>query len=236
MFISFGPVQRKQSAEERLVKQRDYGRRYRAKNAEIIRARRQLRHRQNREVELDQQREYRRRNRERLNAQSREYAAAHREEARQRARAWYQAHRSDDLLARERQRHRDMYKNDPRRREYLRSWKDANRAKHNEYVHVSRARRNATAGRGVSVAEWHDLIKAYGGRCAYCYADRPLTMDHRVPLARGGSHEIENILPACKPCNSRKHTMTEAEFRVLLAREREREIKESRPVYASQLR
>jgi 5-methylcytosine-specific restriction endonuclease McrA len=40
-----------------------------------------------------------------------------------------------------------------------------------------------------------------------------------VPLARGGTNFIDNILPACRGCNARKHTMTEEEFRARLALE-----------------
>jgi len=41
--------------------------------------------------------------------------------------------------------------------------------------------------------------------------------DHRIPLSRGGSNFIDNIVPACRPCNLRKHTLTEAQFRARLA-------------------
>lgn len=40
-----------------------------------------------------------------------------------------------------------------------------------------------------------------------------------MPLARGGSNSIDNILPACGRCNRRKHLMTEEEFRARLAAE-----------------
>jgi hypothetical protein len=52
-------------------------------------------------------------------------------------------------------------------------------------------------------------------------------MDHRIPLSRGGRHEIDNVIPACKPCNSRKHIRTEDEFRAFLRQERERGIGEA---------
>jgi len=58
-------------------------------------------------------------------------------------------------------------------------------------------------------------------------------MDHRIPLSRGGRHEIENITPACKPCNSRKHTRTEEEFRALLRREREGGVSEDDTPYVA---
>lgn len=39
-------------------------------------------------------------------------------------------------------------------------------------------------------------------------------LDHRIPLVRGGTGELENLAYACRPCNQRKGVMTEAEFRL----------------------
>lgn len=39
--------------------------------------------------------------------------------------------------------------------------------------------------------------------CAYCGADGG-QIDHGIPLAMGGLHALDNLVPACKPCNSRK--------------------------------
>ena len=72
----------------------------------------------------------------------------------------------------------------------------------------------------MDTAAWLALVAAADGVCRYCGKSQPLTMDHRVPLSRGGRHEIANLIPACKPCNSRKHTRTEEEFRALLDSER----------------
>lgn len=51
-------------------------------------------------------------------------------------------------------------------------------------------------------------------RCYYCQI-RLLTMyalEHKTPIESGGSHTLDNIVPACMDCNTRKHTMTEDEF------------------------
>ena len=52
---------------------------------------------------------------------------------------------------------------------------------------------------------WKEKLAA--GRCHYCGGEFPpedLTMDHVVPLSRGGRSVKENLVPACKDCNSRK--------------------------------
>jgi 5-methylcytosine-specific restriction endonuclease McrA len=40
--------------------------------------------------------------------------------------------------------------------------------------------------------------------CVYCGATENITIDHIVPLSRGGKHEADNLTPACFPCNSSK--------------------------------
>lgn len=53
------------------------------------------------------------------------------------------------------------------------------------------------------------------GRCPYC--ERKLTaqnksLDHMVPLSRGGSHGIHNVVICCRSCNLRKHDMAFADW------------------------
>jgi 5-methylcytosine-specific restriction endonuclease McrA len=67
--------------------------------------------------------------------------------------------------------------------------------------------------------EWHRLVSQYDHACNYCGVIGLLEQDHRVPLARGGTNWIENILPACRGCNARKHLLSENEFRARLAAE-----------------
>ena len=99
--------------------------------------------------------------------------------------------------------------------QYHRAHPEVGRARWQNY----RARRQSAAG-SFTPAEWLVVVEMYGGRCAYCGSEGPLEADHRTPLSRGGANTINNILPACRVCNARKHRMTEKEFRARLASER----------------
>jgi 5-methylcytosine-specific restriction endonuclease McrA len=56
--------------------------------------------------------------------------------------------------------------------------------------------------------------------CQYCgKVGRDLTIDHVMPKHRGGRHEWENLVAACRPCNHRKGGKTLVEARMQLMRE-----------------
>ena len=90
---------------------------------------------------------------------------------------------------------------DRRRQKALeRYWKDPQAA-----LSKCHMRRASLRGNIVTSSEWRRKLEEFGRCCAYCGNDRlALTQDHVVPLSRGGLHHIDNIVPACQPCNSRK--------------------------------
>lgn len=78
---------------------------------------------------------------------------------------------------------------------------------------ASRARSHAAPVVSFTRKEWDSLLSDFGGRCAYCDRMVPnLTIDHMLPLRRGGEHSITNIVPACRSCNSRKGKLTPLEY------------------------
>lgn len=69
--------------------------------------------------------------------------------------------------------------------------------------------------------EWLTLLRSTGYKCHYCgrgLSRKTATPDHKVPLSRGGSNWIANIVPACLSCNQRKNALTRSEYVRRLAR------------------
>ena len=53
------------------------------------------------------------------------------------------------------------------------------------------------------------------GVCHYCekkFAPKALTLDHLVPIARGGESSRNNVVPACTECNAKKKLHTPVEL------------------------
>jgi 5-methylcytosine-specific restriction endonuclease McrA len=66
-----------------------------------------------------------------------------------------------------------------------------------------------------TLEEWNSKLEEYNYRCAYCGCElntETITIDHMIPIVRGGTNYIDNLVPACRSCNSRKHTKTAEEY------------------------
>jgi len=139
------------------------------------------------------------------------YNAANKEKLRAYRKAYYWAHKEDE--AKRNRLYREAHP------EYGRLWHEA----HKESVRL-RMRANALANPDIrrvasarhrarklalpstlTAPQWKAIVAAYKGKCAYCGAKpKKVTMDHVLPLARGGHHIAENVVPACMPCNQHK--------------------------------
>jgi len=50
-----------------------------------------------------------------------------------------------------------------------------------------------------------EIRKLYSQPCFMCGATEGQTIDHKIPVVRGGSHGIGNFMTLCKSCNCKKH-------------------------------
>ena len=67
-------------------------------------------------------------------------------------------------------------------------------------------RREREKARELRASQWWKRRRS-SGLCHYCgrkFPPRSLTMDHIVPIVRGGRSTKGNVVPACKVCNTAK--------------------------------
>lgn len=123
-------------------------------------------------------------------AYERVWYARHREKVIAKVRRWQVAHPPTDASRRQ---HNTVHGR----------WQKRNLDAHALNQQRRRAR-IAGVGGNVTRAEWLAILERHGHRCAYCRSPNDITMDHVIPISRGGRHTADNVVPACRPCNSRK--------------------------------
>ena len=88
------------------------------------------------------------------------------------------------------------------------------------YASEEDLKRERAKSRELRKSQWWKRRLAEG-RCYYCgktFLPQDLTMDHIVPLIRGGKSTKGNIVAACKECNNRKKHMLPVEWEEYLER------------------
>jgi 5-methylcytosine-specific restriction endonuclease McrA len=90
-------------------------------------------------------------------------------------------------------------------------WVIAHRDK-KRHLCKDRCHRIRANGGKFTLNEWTKIKKKYFFTCLKCHKREPqirLTIDHIIPLSKGGKHERTNIQPLCQRCNSKKGTKVE---------------------------
>jgi 5-methylcytosine-specific restriction endonuclease McrA len=141
---------------------------------------------------------------------------------------WRGAHldKAAAAMQRWRQKHYDEYrayrasyyeKNAELIKAAVKKWREDNPEKWRAIAAVSGGQRRGAEGR-FTLKDLEQKWEAQSGLCVYCQADLELSMeiDHKLPIARGGSNWPDNIQLLCFTCNRRKHAKTDVEFRALM--------------------
>jgi hypothetical protein len=177
----------------------------------------------NREQSRKQSHHYRETHPEQVREYQKHYQREHREQLLKQRCLWYQANREKirEYNKHYHQEHRIQARcyrkaNRERERENLRRWRKANPEQHREHCRRRHAKLVSVI-HNLTVKEWQHIKEIYDHRCAYCgEKKKKLTQDHVVPISKGGSHTISNVVPACQSCNSRKGTGEAPAFQRIL--------------------
>lgn len=146
--------------------------------------------------------------------ESKEYHRQH--EQRPEVKEKRKAYRQKEQVRIERAKYSKQYMQKPEVRKQRRQWERqyARQERVKElFRRKNQTRRARKIGNGGSytLEEWNDLLTHYNNTCLCCGIKGEetelgkLTLDHVIPLAKGGSNSIDNIQPLCLPCNIRKN-------------------------------
>lgn len=98
--------------------------------------------------------------------------------------------------------------------ERTKAWRAANPNSVKMYDARRRARDSGANG-SFKADDVKRLLEQQRAKCIYCgtdISDGLHTIEHVIPLSRGGSNSIENIALACRSCNARKGQKLPSEF------------------------
>lgn len=73
-----------------------------------------------------------------------------------------------------------------------------------DHVHKRRAWISGTQAETITAKCWNEVLEYFDNRCGYCGVQGKMSKDHVIPLSKGGSHTLDNLVPACLHCNKTK--------------------------------
>lgn len=176
---------------------RDKVLKWKANNAGHVRQWHQAHHQANKESHNARSRQAYLENKERRSLDAKAYRESHKEEIAA-SRAIYRNNNADSI--REAQRRSYQIHKESRLAK-----SKAYRKAHPEVKQICEARRYARkkGSRGFfGVRVWRQILIAYGPMCLKCKEQKPLTVDHVVPVSKGGPDCVCNIQPLCLSCNN----------------------------------
>lgn len=106
------------------------------------------------------------------------------------------------------------HKNKEKRKIAKDKWRVKNRERTNFLSRLYHYRKKNAEG--TITFEQSKLLYSRFTVCPYCNKNKPNTLDHVIPLTRGGTNNIDNLLPVCVNCNSKKGDKLLVEWRPML--------------------
>jgi len=160
---------------------------------------------------------------------ARQYRLNHKEELSEKRKRYYQNHKEKDneTSKKYRQEHPNyisqwLINNPNYYREYNKEYRQTEEGKESHRrVNSKRYAREKEYINTLITQEWLEILEKYNYRCAYCgceFDENTLPQkDHVIPISKGGHNTKENIVPACRDCNTRKNNKMIKDFQIVLS-------------------
>ena len=131
-----------------------------------------------------QTKEYKERNKDKIKEYKKEYYEQNKDKCKERSKEYYEQNK-------------DKFK------EYKKEYREQNKDKFVTYNQKRRTLKKQLPAT-LTPEQWEAIKNKFNNSCAYCEKHKKLEQEHFIPLSKGGEYTEQNIIPACKSCNSSK--------------------------------
>lgn len=166
----------------------------------------------NKEEIKEYKKQYYQNNKEEIKEYKKQYYQDNKEKLSEEKKQYYQDNK-EIILERSKQYYQD---NKEKVKEYKKQYRKNNPEKNLNY-HTKRRMSKESQGRGVTKEQWYEMMNYFDWKCAYSGeyigsdSDKR-TIDHIIPLNKGGLNEIWNCVPMYSNYNSSKSTSSILEW------------------------
>lgn len=103
-------------------------------------------------------------------------------------------------------------------------WRKSNPAKFKS-IYNKRRLLVSSSGDTFDDADWKEILTYFDNCCAFCGSSKNISVDHFIPISKGGGNGKDNIIPLCRSCNSRKRDFNPFEIMKKYNVDKQKEIK-----------
>lgn len=91
-----------------------------------------------------------------------------------------------------------------RRKKICKKYWQSTRGKEVKSKLNARTRHNFKAAGILDFDAWKKKLSILGNACQHCGTTSNITIDHIIPVSKGGTNHIDNLQPLCNSCNCSK--------------------------------
>ena len=160
---------------------------------------------QRRQENKEYDKQYYKENKEEIKEYYKQYRKENKEEIKEYQNQW-------------RQENKEYYKqyrkeNEEKMKEYNKQWRQENTDRRRQYKQKRKAFKKRLP-HTLTLDQWEKIKNDFNNKCAYCGQseqkhkeefNEQLHQEHFIPLSKGGGYTHNNIIPACRSCNTSKY-------------------------------